>query len=402
MQLFLNIVLARSALILSILLTIILLLRLGRKIRPETRMGRMLAPLFARLAPLDKWLRSIHIPLGVALVVTGLVHGLLSSESVLSVNLGTVTLVLSVLLGLSFMFRKALKKRGWMVWHRGLTALFVGALVLHIVNVGGFIPNLAETAFFSDNATQLASIQSAQDPNQVSLDTNAAPSASSDNASAGSASASGATSAPASAAAQTGDTEAQGTASAWLSGLLGGGSSSESTQATASSAASTAAPDTAAPAAAPAAASDTAPSTAASSATASDISPSTTVSPATTPASETPVATPTATPTATPVATPAATPAAAGKYKDGVYTASARGYGPDLTVQVTLANDLITDIQIVSHNERNARYYARPMQIVPQEIIDTQSTDVDIVSGATRTSNGIMNAVDAALAQAAN
>lgn len=366
MQLFLNIVLARAALILSILLTIILLLRVGRKINPETRMGRMLAPLFARLTPLDKWLRSIHIPLGVALVVTGLVHGLLSSESVLSVNLGTVTLVLSVLLGLSFMFRKVLKKRGWMVWHRGLTALFVGALVLHIVNVGGFIPNLAETAFFSENATQVASLQIAQDASQVSQDTNALPSASAD-----SASANGATSATASAAAQTGDTEAQGTASAWLAGLLGGGSSSESTQAVASSAASTAAPDTATPAASTAAASPSVSATAA-------------------PTSETPAPTPTTTPTTN------------GKYKDGVYTASARGYGPNLTVQVTIANDLITDIQIVSHNERNARYYARPMQIVPQEIIDTQSTDVDIVSGATRTSNGIMNAVAAALAQAAN
>jgi uncharacterized protein with FMN-binding domain len=71
-------------------------------------------------------------------------------------------------------------------------------------------------------------------------------------------------------------------------------------------------------------------------------------------------------------------------------------------VEVTISYDQITDIQIVSHNERNARYYAYPMQAIPQAIISSQSTDVDAVSGATRTSDGIMNAVDAALAQAAN
>ena len=40
------------------------------------------------------------------------------------------------------------------------------------------------------------------------------------------------------------------------------------------------------------------------------------------------------------------------------------------------------------------------MDVIPSEIINEQSLDVDIVSGATYTSNGIINAVKDALSKA--
>jgi len=68
-------------------------------------------------------------------------------------------------------------------------------------------------------------------------------------------------------------------------------------------------------------------------------------------------------------------------------------------IKTSLKNNKITNIEIVSHNESRG-YYEEPFSIVPQEIIESQSTSVDAVSGATRSSNGIMDAVSNALSQA--
>lgn len=87
------------------------------------------------------------------------------------------------------------------------------------------------------------------------------------------------------------------------------------------------------------------------------------------------------------------------KYNDGTYVGVGRGYRPNVKVSVTIKNNKITDIQIVSNNE-TPRYAEIPFNTIPKEIIDSQSTDVDTVSGATRTSNGIMEAVKNALSQA--
>lgn len=87
-------------------------------------------------------------------------------------------------------------------------------------------------------------------------------------------------------------------------------------------------------------------------------------------------------------------------FTDGTYTGVADGFGPDLTVAVTIQDNKITEIKIVSHNERNKRYYALPMSRIPEEIIAQQSLDVQAVAGATYTSVGIVNAVYDALSQA--
>ncbi|WP_027308500.1 FMN-binding protein [Caloramator sp. ALD01] len=88
-----------------------------------------------------------------------------------------------------------------------------------------------------------------------------------------------------------------------------------------------------------------------------------------------------------------------GKYKDGKYIGSAIGFKPGLTVEVTISGGKISKIEIVDHNETPS-YAEIPFKIVPDEIIKKQSTNVDAVSGATRTSVGIMNAVAEALKQA--
>jgi uncharacterized protein with FMN-binding domain len=85
---------------------------------------------------------------------------------------------------------------------------------------------------------------------------------------------------------------------------------------------------------------------------------------------------------------------------DGTYTGVAEGYGPELTVSVTVAENVITAVSVVSHNENNVKYYGKAIDAVPAAIVAAQTPVVDTISGATYTSNGIMQAVINALAPA--
>ncbi len=87
-------------------------------------------------------------------------------------------------------------------------------------------------------------------------------------------------------------------------------------------------------------------------------------------------------------------------YKDGVYIGEAQGIRKHLKVQVALEGGYITQVEVVEHYEKGSDYYATPIIEIPAEIIRTQSPDVDAISGATLTSNGIMDAVRNALEQA--
>lgn len=87
-------------------------------------------------------------------------------------------------------------------------------------------------------------------------------------------------------------------------------------------------------------------------------------------------------------------------YLDGVYTASADGFGGPITVQVTVAGDTITDITILSAEGETSRYFTRARYVI-SSILDSNSTEVDTVSGATYSSAGILNAVKLALTKAA-
>lgn len=85
---------------------------------------------------------------------------------------------------------------------------------------------------------------------------------------------------------------------------------------------------------------------------------------------------------------------------DGVYIGEAEGYRKHLKAQVTISNGYITDIQIIEHYEKGAEHFKQPMEQIPLDIIAAQSVYVEAVAGATRTSKGIMDAVNAAIMQA--
>lgn len=89
-------------------------------------------------------------------------------------------------------------------------------------------------------------------------------------------------------------------------------------------------------------------------------------------------------------------------YLDGVYTATAEGFGGPITVQVTLAGDAITDITIVSHTGETSSYFAKARRVVSAILESGTPAGVDAVSGATYSSTGILNAVKRAMAKAVN
>ncbi len=85
-----------------------------------------------------------------------------------------------------------------------------------------------------------------------------------------------------------------------------------------------------------------------------------------------------------------------GKYTDGTYEGSAQGYRGTTTVKVTVSNGNITSITIESYKDDD-QFFNKAKSTIINEIISSQSTDVNTVSGATFSSNGIINAVANAL-----
>lgn len=242
-------------------------------------------------ASINQALRKPHKIIGLLLIAAGLIHGLFSSDTVWSLNIGTVCWLVSILLGINWLYRRKLKPcGGWMIYHRILTVVFIGTLVWHIVDVGGI---RVFELISGSNGVQITA--EAYNPQQTQ---NTEPESSANGSAAGTAS-----------------------------------------QASLDSA-------------------------------------------------------------ALPAESSPAFQFDGVTLKDGTYTGSADAFGPGLTVSVKVESGKVTSVEIVSHHEKNARYYAAPIREIPRQIVESQSLDVDIVSGATFTSKGIVNAVIDALSGA--
>jgi len=86
-----------------------------------------------------------------------------------------------------------------------------------------------------------------------------------------------------------------------------------------------------------------------------------------------------------------------GSFTDGTYTGTGTGYrNATTTVKVTVSNGNISNIEVTSNGD-DWQYFNRAESVVISEILDSQTVNVDAVSGATFSSNGIMDAVADAL-----
>jgi len=293
MELWVNIGFAWITLILAFLLIVIWALRLINKKKKIVWVQKA-----------NRTLRRHHKLVGILLIGTALIHGIFSSDKLFSLNWGTANWIVSILLGLSWLFRKKFNPRKWWIYvHRTLTVAFAGIFLVHILSVGGFILDDMIAGRIKPPPVLAAQAKPIAAENTPEATTEAEP-------------------AP--------------TTSVYevLPTML---------PSAAQEVFATAAPD----------------------------------------------------PTPTPAPTP--TPS---KYIDGVYQGTGEGFRPGLVVEVVIESDIIISVSVIDHNEQNKRYWGYPVEVVPQWIVEAQSTDVDTVSGATWTSIGIQAAVEDALIKA--
>ena len=86
----------------------------------------------------------------------------------------------------------------------------------------------------------------------------------------------------------------------------------------------------------------------------------------------------------------------AAELTDGVFEGTGKSFGGDLKVAVTVEGGKITKVEVLSHGD-TAGVCDAAMEKIPAAIVEAQSADVDVVTGATLSSNGIMAAVKNAL-----
>lgn len=87
------------------------------------------------------------------------------------------------------------------------------------------------------------------------------------------------------------------------------------------------------------------------------------------------------------------------KYKAGTYTGTAAGKNGDVTVEVVLSANAIDSVTVKDQKE-TAGIADPALEQIPAAIVEAQSTAVDTVSGATITSQAIIDATNAALTSA--
>lgn len=99
--------------------------------------------------------------------------------------------------------------------------------------------------------------------------------------------------------------------------------------------------------------------------------------------------------------TPAAeTTTAAGAVKDGTYNATGTGFGNgDVPVTVTIEGGKITDVTVDAGTQSDG-YGKDAADGLAQEVIDGQTYDIDVVSGATMTRNAVSDAVKEIMTEA--
>ncbi len=102
--------------------------------------------------------------------------------------------------------------------------------------------------------------------------------------------------------------------------------------------------------------------------------------------------------------TPTPTPTPRSGYKDGTYTGdTADAFYGNIQVQVTISNGRITNVQFLQYPNDRGTSIAINSQADPmlaQEAIQAQSANVDIVSGATDSSQAFIQSMQSALSKA--
>lgn len=92
-------------------------------------------------------------------------------------------------------------------------------------------------------------------------------------------------------------------------------------------------------------------------------------------------------------------PATETMFKVGTYKVSVPGHNGDVVVEVVFDDNSIVSVKVLEHKE-SAIISDQAIERIPKFIVDDQSVNVDVISGATFSSKAIMAAVTEAITQA--
>lgn len=85
--------------------------------------------------------------------------------------------------------------------------------------------------------------------------------------------------------------------------------------------------------------------------------------------------------------------------ENGTFTTSSTGYQSEIEVEVTFLEGVITQVEVTQEDETKT-WAAEALSKIPERIVNEQSVNVDVSSGATETSKAIMDAVKSAIEKA--
>ena len=89
-----------------------------------------------------------------------------------------------------------------------------------------------------------------------------------------------------------------------------------------------------------------------------------------------------------------------GLYTDGTYSGTGAGFAGDIEVEVVVKDGEISELNVVEHQE-TAGISDPAFESIEEQLIEKQSVEgIDTVSGATGTSEGLIEAITNALASA--
>lgn len=88
-----------------------------------------------------------------------------------------------------------------------------------------------------------------------------------------------------------------------------------------------------------------------------------------------------------------------GAYADGEWEGEAQGFGGPISLKIKVEAGKLTDIEILSAENEDKTYLSMAEAMLPA-ILEAQSAEVDTISGATFSSEGIKNAAAQALKRA--
>lgn len=86
-------------------------------------------------------------------------------------------------------------------------------------------------------------------------------------------------------------------------------------------------------------------------------------------------------------------------YLDGSFQGTGTGFGGDVVVEVTLSDGRIKSVEMISAKGEDSAYLSQAEGLLTMIVVE-QSTAVDTVTGATYSSLGILEGVEAALKEA--